>query len=292
MPRSSGRWTTGRRSPSPLGSGPNGCCSSTACAGSTPGCGSPRAIGCTPACARRWRPASSSARATATVTGALVRRAVIAPSAAGGATSRPVTPTYAHVPTVGDDPGAAYLAIHARMTALEHEVVGSGHGAELVVFDGPLRGRVDPFGVGYVKTQHVQYVPDEAVGVLGRLGDGERTPLMLIGERCWSWYLRLPGLAWPSAVRGRALRAAGGGVGGGGRSSGPTSCRRACPASPARPTRSRGRRRTWCRSPGSSNGCATCSATRSCSSGRCASGGGVERQRVAGTVERRRSQPP
>ncbi len=131
---------------------------------------------------------------TATVTGALVRRAVIAPSAAGGDDITTRHAHYAHVPTASDDPGAAYLAIHARMTALEHEVVASDHGAELVVFDGPLRGRVDPCAVGYVKTQHVQYVPDEAVGVLGRLGDGERTPLMLIGDRCWSWYLRLPGL--------------------------------------------------------------------------------------------------
>jgi len=130
----------------------------------------------------------------AVVTRALVRRAVIAPSEAAGADIRTRHADYAHVPTVGDDAGAAYLAIHARMTALEHEVVGSDHGAELVVFDGPLRGRVDPCGVGYVKTQHVQYVPDEAVGVLGRLGDGERSPLMLIGDRCWSWYLRLPGL--------------------------------------------------------------------------------------------------
>ena len=130
---------------------------------------------------------------TATVTAVLVRRAVIAPSAAGGGDITTRHATYGHVPTAGDDPGAAYLAIHARMTALEHEVVGRDHGAELVVFDGPLRGRVDPCGVGYVKTQHVQYVPDEAVGVLGRLGDGERTPLLLIGDRCWSWYLRLPG---------------------------------------------------------------------------------------------------
>ena len=65
------------------------------------------------------------------------------------------------------------------------------------MFDGPLRGRSDPFGVGYVKTQHVQYLPDEVLPVLGRLGDGERTPLVLIGDRGpwsrWSWYLRLPG---------------------------------------------------------------------------------------------------
>jgi hypothetical protein len=48
-----------------------------------------------------------------------------------------------------------------------------------------------------VKTQHVQYLPDDVVGVLGRLDVGQRTPLVLIGDRgAWSrrsWYLRLPG---------------------------------------------------------------------------------------------------
>jgi hypothetical protein len=136
------------------------------------------------------------AGATARVTDALVRRALIAPAAAAASAIETRHGTYAPVPTVGDDPGAAYLAIHARMTALEAEVVGD-HDGDLVVFDGPLRGRTHPRGVGYVKTQHVQYVPDEAVGVLGRLDSGQRTPLMLIGDRSplsrRSWYLRLPG---------------------------------------------------------------------------------------------------
>ena len=39
--------------------------------------------------------------------------------------------------------------------------------------------------------------PTRSLPVLGRLGDGERTPLVLIGDRGpwsrWSWYLRLPG---------------------------------------------------------------------------------------------------
>ena len=166
---------------------------------------------------------------TAVVTEALVRRAVIAPAAAGGGDITTRHARYAHVPTIGDDPGAVYLAIHARMTALEHEVVGSDHGAELVVFDGPLRGRADPCGVGYVKTQHVQYVPDEAVGVLGRLGDGERTPLLLIGDRCLELVPPPPRAARPPAVGRRALRAAGDGLGRRGHRRGPTSCRRACP---------------------------------------------------------------
>ena len=72
------------------------------------------------------------------MTTAVVRRVLIAPSAAGGGDIATRHAHYAHVPTIGDDPGAVYLAIHARMTALEHAVVGSGHGAEIVVFDGPL----------------------------------------------------------------------------------------------------------------------------------------------------------
>ena len=65
-----------------------------------------------------------------------------------------------------------------------------------MVFDGPLRGRNHPAGVGYVKTQQVQYLPEPLVPVLGQLGDGDRTPVMLIGGRGftrYSWYLRLPG---------------------------------------------------------------------------------------------------
>lgn len=131
----------------------------------------------------------------ATVTSAEVRRALIASADAGAQSVRTRHADYEHVAIEGDDPGAVYLAIHDRMTALEQEVVGS-HGSDLVVFDGPLRGRTDPHGVGYVKTQHVQYVPDEVAGVLGRLGDGQRSPLIQIGDRGhgrWSWYLRLPG---------------------------------------------------------------------------------------------------
>jgi hypothetical protein len=66
----------------------------------------------------------------------------------------------------------------------------------VVVFDGPLRGRNDPAGVGYVKTQHVLYLPERFVPVLGRLADGDRTPVFLVGGRGftrYSWYLRLPG---------------------------------------------------------------------------------------------------
>ncbi len=104
----------------------------------------------------------------------------------------------------GSTPEELNRAIHDKMTALElgladdiNEAVGAlGQSADLIVFDGPLRGRQHVRGVGFVKTQHVQYLPDEQQRVVGQLGAGERTPLFLIaggGMNRWSWYLRLPG---------------------------------------------------------------------------------------------------
>jgi hypothetical protein len=103
--------------------------------------------------------------------------------------------TYLYFPCTGDTPEDVYLGIHEQMTLLEAKMAAR-HEADLVVFDGPLRGRNDPLAVGYVKTQHVQYLPDDLQPVLGRLKAGERTPLFLIGGRgrtSYSWYLRLPG---------------------------------------------------------------------------------------------------
>lgn len=96
-------------------------------------------------------------------------------------------------PTPDDSAEGLYLAVHAAMTALEGEVSAAAPAAELVIYDGPLRNRTD--GVGYVKTHHVQYLPDPLHAVTGRLSAGERTPLFLIGGRFarWSWYARLPG---------------------------------------------------------------------------------------------------
>jgi hypothetical protein len=101
---------------------------------------------------------------------------------------------YHAVPCAGDAPDDAYLAIHRLMTSIESRVAAR-HDGTLVVFDGPLRQRTDPCAVGYVKTQHVQYLPDELQAVVARLGVGQRTPLFLLegqGSR-YSWYLRLPG---------------------------------------------------------------------------------------------------
>ncbi len=45
------------------------------------------------------------------------------------------------------------------MTRLKTQF-GHDHDADMVIFDGPLRGRMNTNGVGYVKTQHVQYLPE------------------------------------------------------------------------------------------------------------------------------------
>lgn len=103
--------------------------------------------------------------------------------------------TYELKPASGDEDGDLYLGVHSHMTALETRVSTVLNGAQLVVFDGPLRGRDKSSGVGYIKTQHVQYLEPDQQRVVFALEDGQRTPLFAIGGRFarWSWYLRLPG---------------------------------------------------------------------------------------------------
>jgi hypothetical protein len=110
--------------------------------------------------------------------------------------------------TAGDTPEQLSLAVQDRMTDLEIEVAHQhGGGADLIVIDGPLRGRQDISGaVGYVKTHQVAYLPATLQPVVVTLKPGERTPVF----RCttswsrYSWYLRLPGPAshaWWGVVR-------------------------------------------------------------------------------------------
>ncbi len=132
---------------------------------------------CGPACAHRLRPGPCTAwRRSATVIEPTVARGLYAMASA---TAGPIVTrhgTYELVPCAGDDAEALYLGIHERMTALETglSVVGE---ADCVVYDGPLRGRNDPVGVGFVKTQAVQYLPDDQQRVLAttrRRGSGRR----------------------------------------------------------------------------------------------------------------------
>lgn len=124
-----------------------------------------------------------------------VKRGLFAPASAGAGPVASRHAIYEYRPTVSEEPEAIYNGIHELMTELEM-AAAVNHTSELVVFDGPLRGRNDPIGVGFIKTQQVQYLPDELMPILGMMNDGERTPLLLIGGRGftrYSWYLRLPG---------------------------------------------------------------------------------------------------
>lgn len=134
---------------------------------------------------------------TARVVAATVCRAVYAEASSAAGPVRTRHGTYEFVPCVSDLPDDLYKGIGDRMALLETNVASSDD-ADLVVFDGPLRGRTDRNGVGFVKTQQLQYLPDRQQRVLSTLRPGQRTPLFLIGSSGftrWSWYLRLPGPA-------------------------------------------------------------------------------------------------
>ncbi len=102
--------------------------------------------------------------------------------------------TYEVMSTRGSTPEELWLGIQERMGDLEGEVANQHADAALVVVDGPLSHRRHVAGaVGYVKTQHVQYLPDELRATLAGLPVGCRTPLFLT-TTSWSrfsWYLRL-----------------------------------------------------------------------------------------------------
>lgn len=96
--------------------------------------------------------------------------------------------------TPGSAPEELWLGIQQRMGELEGRVASRWAGAGLVVVDGPLSHRRHvPEAVGFVKSQHVQYLSDELQRGLTALPAGRRTPLFLIGGGWsrYSWYLRL-----------------------------------------------------------------------------------------------------
>lgn len=104
--------------------------------------------------------------------------------------------TYVPCRVAAPTPDALILGVQERMAALEKRIAAEVGGDAVVVVDGPLRGREHvPGAVGYIKTQHVRYLPDALEAVVGRLRAGERTPLFCVGGRFTriSWYLRLPG---------------------------------------------------------------------------------------------------
>ena len=103
---------------------------------------------------------------------------------------------YAPCRVAGASPDALILGVQERMAALEKRVAAAVGDGALIVVDGPLRGREHVAGaVGYIKAQHVRYLPDALQAVVGALDAGERTPLFCVGGAFTrlSWYVRLPG---------------------------------------------------------------------------------------------------
>ena len=131
---------------------------------------------------------------TATIVGQEVRRGIFTAASSAAAIDTRHGRYLVHS-TAGVTAEELWLGLQQRMGELEGEVAAAHHHAPLIVVDGPLSHRRHvPGAVGYIKTQHVQYLPAPLRPILGRLGHGDRTPLFLT-TTSWSrfsWYLKLP----------------------------------------------------------------------------------------------------
>jgi hypothetical protein len=80
-------------------------------------------------------------------------------------------------------------------------------GDDLLVVDGPLRGRTHlPRAIGFIKTHRASYLPPDLNAVIVALRAGQRTPVFHMGTSWdrYSWYLRLPcrpNGTWAGVVR-------------------------------------------------------------------------------------------
>lgn len=98
------------------------------------------------------------------------------------------------------------VAVDARAVLTEH-LGPEASGGDLLIIDGPLRGREQlPRALGFIKSHLATYLPDELNRLVGQLRAGQRTPVFLMGTT-WdrhSWYLKLPTNArspWAGIVR-------------------------------------------------------------------------------------------
>jgi hypothetical protein len=89
------------------------------------------------------------------------------------------------------------LELIAAVNARRHDPAhGTSDGSELLVVDGPVRGREHlPRVLGFIKSHQIAYLEPRLHGMVASLASGERTPVFLIGGSWdrFSWYLRLPG---------------------------------------------------------------------------------------------------
>ncbi len=112
---------------------------------------------------------------------------------------------------------ALSLALQGRLgdveitTAVTARAALDGHGlpegGDLLVIDGPLRGRQHlPRALGYIKSHHSEYLPRHLNRLVASLTPGQRTPVFLLGSSWdrYTWYLRLPcapGAPWAGVAR-------------------------------------------------------------------------------------------
>lgn len=96
------------------------------------------------------------------------------------------------------------VAVEARSVLSAH---GLDRGDELLVVDGPVRGRAHLSRVlGVVKSHQTAYLPPDLHRIVSSLGSRDRTPVFLL-DTAWdryTWYLRLPGppgQPWAGIVR-------------------------------------------------------------------------------------------
>jgi hypothetical protein len=150
----------------------------------------------------------------ATVRTAEVRRGLFtaAPHATEVVT---VAGTYTLCPVTSDEPDAPSLALQGKLAEVEVVAAISARdslepqlaGEDLLVVDGPLRGRQHlPRVLGFIKTHRADYLPPRLNGLVGSLAAGQRSPVFGMGTNWdrYAWYLRLPGgvgAPWAGVVR-------------------------------------------------------------------------------------------
>lgn len=149
-------------------------------------------------------------RGAAEVTRTRLRRALFTPAAGAtplGAPPADYRPERAEGTQHDDLVKAAQQAMLALEATVSEEARQSTVDDDLLVTDGPLRGRHRlPRTLGYVKTHRTNYLPPGQARVVTACRPGERSPVFLVGPRWphYSWYLRLPGPAgspWAGIVR-------------------------------------------------------------------------------------------
>jgi hypothetical protein len=106
----------------------------------------------------------------------------------------------------GTDADAPLLRLQHLMREAENALAANLvlNGAPLVIVDGPLRLGEESAGpvVGVIKRFVKRYLEPAYEGLLGKLGQGERTPLFALQDqaaktRGYSWYTRLRNVASP-----------------------------------------------------------------------------------------------